>query len=90
MLCATPAEGYAGCCDAIGAMDLRDGLPGVRAPALVIAGAHDTATRPVHAERIAALIPGCRMEVVDAAHLANIEVDDEVTALMLDHLEDRP
>ena len=90
MLCETPAEGYAGCCDAIGAMDLRDGLPGVRAPALVIAGAHDTATRPVHAERIAALVPGCRMEVVDAAHLANIEVDDEVTALMLDHLEDRP
>ncbi len=88
MLCATPAEGYAGCCDAIGAMDQRDGLRAVRAPTLVVAGAHDQATRPVHAERIAALVPGARLEVVDAAHLANIEVDEEVTTLMLAHLED--
>ena len=43
------------------------------APTLVIAGADDPATPPEHGERIAAGIPGARLELVDAAHLATIE-----------------
>ena len=39
MLAATSDEGYAGCCEAIAAMDLRDGLRSIAAPTLVIAGA---------------------------------------------------
>ena len=38
-------RGYAACCDAIGAMDLRPILPTIAAPTLVIAGADD----PAHA-----------------------------------------
>ena len=67
--------------------DLRGFLPGVRAPTLVIAGSEDPATPPPHAEQIAGQIPGARLELVDAAHIASYERSDEVTALMLDHLE---
>ena len=85
----TPPEGYAGCCDAIAGMDLLDAIESVAAPTLVIAGRQDPATPPPHAERIAERIPGARLELVDAAHLANIELADDVTALTLAHLEGR-
>ena len=84
---ATPAEGYAGCAEAIGTMDLEDDIAAIRAPTLVIAGRHDPATPPPHAELIASRIPGARLELVDGAHLSNFECPDEVTALMLDHLD---
>ena len=84
---ATPSEGYAGCAEAIGAMDFEDDIGAVRAPTLVIAGRHDPATPPPHAELIASRIPGARLEIVDGAHLSNYERPDEVTALLLDHLE---
>jgi 3-oxoadipate enol-lactonase len=87
MVADTPAEGYAGCCDAIDAMDLVEDIARVKAATLVIAGREDPATPPPHAEQIASRIPGARLALVDAAHLANYERPDEVTALMLDHLE---
>jgi 3-oxoadipate enol-lactonase len=87
MLLATPAEGYAGCCEAIAAMDLRPGLGSITAPTLVLAGGDDPATPPPHAEAIVAAIPAARLEVVaGAAHLANIEQPQRVTSLLLDHL----
>jgi 3-oxoadipate enol-lactonase len=86
-IAATPAEGYAGCAEAIGAMDLEDDIAAVRAPTLVIAGRHDPATPPPHGELIAARIPGARLEIVDGAHLSNYERPDEVTGLLVDHLE---
>jgi 3-oxoadipate enol-lactonase len=86
-IAATPAEGYAGCAEAIGTMDLEDEIAAIRAPTLVIAGRHDPATPPPHAELIASRIPGARLEIVDGAHLSNFERPDEVTALVLDHLE---
>jgi 3-oxoadipate enol-lactonase len=88
MVADTPPEGYAGCCDAIHGMDLEEDIRGVRAPTLVIGGAEDPATPPRHQERIAERIPGARLELVPAAHLANYERPDEVTGLMLSHLED--
>jgi pimeloyl-ACP methyl ester carboxylesterase len=87
MVADTPPEGYAGCCDAIDAMDLVEDITRVTAPTLVIAGRQDPATPPRHGEQIAAQIPGARLELVDAAHLASYERSDEVTELMLDHLE---
>ncbi|QUH03022.1 3-oxoadipate enol-lactonase [Saccharopolyspora erythraea] len=79
-------EGYAGCCEAIASMDLLAGLPGITAPTLVIAGRDDPATPPPHAERIAAAVPGARLEVLDdAAHLANAEQPELVNDLLLDH-----
>jgi len=86
MLAAIPAEGYAGCCEAIAAMDLRPDLGEIRAPTLVIAGAADPATPPEHGAAIAAAIPGARTAVVPGAHLANIESPDAVGALLTGHL----
>ena len=83
-------EGYAGCCAAIRDMDLRDRLPSVRAPTLVVSGAEDAATPPEHGELIRDAIPGARFEVVPgAAHIANVERPEKITQLILDHLEER-
>jgi 3-oxoadipate enol-lactonase len=87
MVTETPATGYAGCCGAIERMDLVPELGSVRAPTLVVAGTEDPATPPPHAEVIAEHIPDCRMELVPAAHLASWERPDEVTRLILSHLE---
>lgn len=88
MIAATPAEGYAGCCGVIERMDLTGTLASVRAATLVIAGADDPATPPAHGASIAAAIPGARMAIVPhAAHLANVEQADTVTALIMEHLD---
>jgi 3-oxoadipate enol-lactonase len=87
MLAAQPAEGYAACCGAIERMDQTGDLGAIRAPTLVIAGAEDPATPPEHLERIAAGIPGARLEVLSpAAHVASAEQADAVNRLVLDHL----
>ncbi len=88
MIAATPAEGYAACCEAISTLDLRAGLQTVTAPALVIAGAEDRSIPPEHGRAIAAAIPASRFELLDpAAHLASVERADAVTDLMQRHLE---
>jgi 3-oxoadipate enol-lactonase len=86
MLAGTPNEGYAGCCEAIAAMDLRAALAGITARTLVVAGADDPATPPVHGEEIAAGIREARLIVLPrAAHLANVEQAGTVTQLLLAH-----
>lgn len=86
-LAAVPAEGYAGCCEAIAAMDLRPDLAAIRAPTLVVVGVDDPATPPDHAEGIASRIGGARVvRVDDAAHLANVEQPEEIAALLAQHL----
>lgn len=89
MLAATPAEGYASCCDAIRTLDLTTALPRITAPTLVLHGADDPAIVPSHGAYIAAAVPGARLTLVrDAAHLANVEQCDVVTGLIADHLGD--
>jgi 3-oxoadipate enol-lactonase len=84
ILTATPAEGYAGCCEAIAEMDLRGDLPQIAAPTLVLAGEDDPATPPEHGRLIAEMIPNARFELVsNAAHLASIERAELVTATIL-------
>ncbi len=79
--------GYAGCCDAIGEMDLRAALPAVAAPTLVIAGSEDQATPPWHGAVIARAIPDARLRVIrGAAHLANVSQPSEVTVALTSHL----
>jgi 3-oxoadipate enol-lactonase len=81
------AEGYAGCCEAIGAMDLRPSLPAITAPTLVIAGAEDPATPPWHGAVIASAIPEARLAVVrGAAHLASVSAPGQVGCALLGFL----
>jgi 3-oxoadipate enol-lactonase len=85
LLCGTSPEGYAGCCHAVGAMDLRTDLPSIVAPTLVVSGVHDPSTPPEHGHLIASLIPGAQFTLVNAAHLSNVEAEDEVTDLLMTH-----
>jgi 3-oxoadipate enol-lactonase len=88
MVTGTPAEGYAGCCEAIAGMDLRADLGAITAPTLVVAGAQDPATPLPHAELIAATIPDARLVVIDpAAHLATVEQPERAGRLLLEHLD---
>jgi 3-oxoadipate enol-lactonase len=80
-------EAYAGCCEAIAAMDLTPALPKITAPVVVVAGADDLAIPADQCAAIAAQIPGATLTVVpDAAHLANVEQADTVTTILLGHL----
>jgi 3-oxoadipate enol-lactonase len=87
MLLGTDPESYARCCEAIRDMDLRDDLPSIVAPTIVIAGAEDPSTPVEHAETIVGGIAGSRLVVIpDAAHLANVEQADAVNDAVLEHL----
>ena len=88
MLRNTPAEGYAGCCEAVRDADLRGRLGAITAPTLVIAGADDPAAPVNQAEIMRDSIPNARLLAVEeAAHLANVEQPEEVTRAILEHLE---
>lgn len=86
-LVATPPEGYARCCEAIGAWDARERISAISVPTLVVAGAEDPATPVEHAELITARIHGARLLVLErAAHLANVERAETFTRAALEHL----
>jgi 3-oxoadipate enol-lactonase/4-carboxymuconolactone decarboxylase len=87
MVAGTPAEGYASCCEAIAAMDLRADLSRVVAPVLTIAGADDPATPPEHLAAVAAsVVHGTALVLPQAAHLASWEQSTAVNAAILTHL----
>jgi 3-oxoadipate enol-lactonase len=88
MLREIDAEGYAGCCEALGDTDLRDRLGRIEAPTLVISAADDPAIPPEEGELVSDSIPDARFEVIPhAAHLANVEQPGAVTRAILGHLE---
>lgn len=81
---ATDPEGYAGCCEAIAAMDLRPALASITTPTLVVAAADDPATPPAHGAVIASGIAGARLVVIrGAAHLANVSAAAQVSCTLL-------
>jgi 3-oxoadipate enol-lactonase / 4-carboxymuconolactone decarboxylase len=90
MIVDTPVQGYAACCEAIAAHDVRAGLSQITAPTLVIAGAQDRAIPSSQGEAIAAGVPGSKLQILDpAAHIASVERADTVNALIAEHLERR-
>jgi 3-oxoadipate enol-lactonase len=86
MLAGIPDEGYAGCCEAIAAMDLRPDLGRITARTLVISGEDDLATPPPHGEAIAAAVAGAKfVTMAQTAHLANVEQPGLVLHLLAHH-----
>ena len=92
MVAATPAEGYASCCEVIASMDLRHDLPSISAATLAIAGADDPATPPPHLAEIAEhVLDGHLLVVPDAAHLANAQQPGTINPAIIEHLtRERP
>ena len=66
--------GYARCCEALAAADLRERNRAITAPTLVIAGAQDPVATPAMAEALRAGIPGADLVVLaNVAHLISVE-----------------
>jgi 3-oxoadipate enol-lactonase len=86
MVATTPDAGYLAGCQAIEVWDHRPRLAAIDVPTLVLAGSGDLAT-PVepHARTLVDAIPGARLEVLDAAHLATVERAAEATPLIAEH-----
>ncbi len=88
MLTGTPIEGYAACCEALAAFDLRSRLGAIRAPTLVVTGGVDPVAPPESGAELAAAIPvGTHVVIPGAAHIANVEQPDAFTAALLAHLD---
>ena len=86
MLRGTAPEGYAGCGEAIAALDLRPLLPSVRTPTLVLSGAEDPAAPPWVGAATARGIAGSRFTVIrGASHFAHYETPGPVTDALLRH-----
>jgi 3-oxoadipate enol-lactonase len=87
MFTATSPQGYAGCAEAIAAMDQRQVVEAITAPTLVISGAEDPSTPPWHGAQLARAIPGAAFTVIrGTAHLANYQTPGAVTAALAAHL----
>jgi len=85
---ANDPRGYARCCEAIAAMDLRPDISRIAAPTLILAGADDPATPVAMMAEIRDLISGAEMHVVpEAAHLLAVEQADPVAQHLIGFLE---
>ena len=89
MLLATPVEGYLACCEALSRLDLREDLPHIKSPTLVIAGRYDKSTPIAMAEAIRSRIAGASMTIVDAAHISNVEAAGPFNDAVLGFLTQR-
>lgn len=89
MFTATPLEGFIGCAEAVRDMDHRDILGRIKAPTLVMAGANDTATPVAGHQYICDHIPGAKMKVIEAPHIANVEAPQAYSEAVLDFVTAR-
>ncbi|MFF1743746.1 bifunctional 3-oxoadipate enol-lactonase/4-carboxymuconolactone decarboxylase PcaDC [Streptomyces mirabilis] len=79
-------EAYAACCDALAAFDLRDRLPEISVPTLLIAGRQDPATPPAHLREIADAVAGATLvELPGASHLAPAQCPAAVLTALRAH-----
>ena len=83
MFLATKLDGYIGCGEAVRDMDHRELIRTITAPTLVIAGRHDPATTVEAGEFLRDRIPGAKLAVLDAAHIANVEQPQAYTDTLL-------
>ena len=84
----TNPHGYVEACGAIRDMDLRPVLAAVQAPTLVIAGARDASTPPERAEELRDGIIGADLAVLDASHLACVELPEDFGTTVTDFLRE--
>lgn len=85
---ATLAPGFARQCDLDRRVDLREVLPAITVPTLVISAAEDQMVPAHHAVALAAAIPGARTATVPGGHLALYESPRELAALVTGFLDE--
>ena len=77
-----PVESYVGACAALRDADLRRDLHRIVVPTLVISGSEDPSTTVADGRYLRDNIPDAEMEVLEAAHLSNVERPEEFTGLL--------
>ena len=90
MIARTSPTGYAGVCAALGAEDLRERLPALKLPTLVVGGSHDLSTPPPVVTELARALPSAWLEVIDdAGHLPMVDAPERFSALLESYLQER-
>lgn len=84
---ACPLESYVAACAALRDADLRRDLHRIMAPTLVIAGSEDVSTTVADARYLRDNIPNAELEVLEAAHLSNVEHPIEFSELLTGFLK---
>lgn len=79
-------EGYASCCDALAASDLRAELGRIAIPTLLLAGQWDPVCTVADAQAMQACIKGAQQVTVPASHLSNLEAPQAFDKAVLDFL----
>lgn len=85
----TDAEGYAACCEALAAADLRGEVGQIPLPTLIIAGESDPVTTVGDAHFLQQQIPASEVVVLAASHLSNIEAPKSFTSALLSFFGER-
>ncbi len=86
-LATSNAEGYAECCEALAAADLRAEVADIRLPLLLIAGEDDPVTTVADSEFLRDQVPGASIVTLPASHLSNIEQPTLFNAALLGFLQ---
>ena len=80
-------NGYAACCTAIAGLAVKDSLPGIRLPTLVVVGSLDQATpAATGGEPIATAIPGAKLVSLPTGHISPLERPDALAAALANFL----
>ena len=87
MFLETSIEGYVGCSHAIAGIDLKDRIPAIKAPTLILVGREDMGTPVSSSELIHRQIEGSKLIVVDnAAHQLAMDKPEIFNAEVRKHL----
>jgi 3-oxoadipate enol-lactonase len=70
-------EGYIANCAAVRDADFRENLRGLKVPTLIVAGTHDPVTTPADGRFLAERITGASFTELSAAHISNVEAQNE-------------
>ncbi|MGA7198779.1 3-oxoadipate enol-lactonase [Roseiarcus sp.] len=88
MLTRTPTQGYLAACGALKRADLRPYAGAIEVPTLCLVGEDDGSTPVPLVRETAALIRGCRFEVIKGAgHLPNLEQPETHAQLIAQHAD---
>ena len=79
-------EGYAACCEALAAADLRGDVGNITLPTLIIAGSEDPVTTVADAAWLHQQIAGSQVVTLKASHLSNIETPVEFSTALINFM----
>jgi 3-oxoadipate enol-lactonase len=79
-------KGYIATCEAVRDTNLRETLPSIHVPCLVLAGTHDSSATVADGHFLAEKIPGAKYVEVPTAHLSNVEAPGDFNRNVLQFL----